>query len=118
MAKEKTLFDKLYGATEEALKFAKKGTVRARLKRKLNSSYDDAGEQILDLEAELGKVREDFNSYDVNDVTKIRLKQAKLKDLQAVIKGEFDELFGKAGEEWSDDSLQEETEEETSEAEG
>jgi len=88
-----TLFDRLYSATKETIKAAKKPTVRKRIKRKLNSAHDDAEEQIIDLEAEVDGLRRNFDKYDVNKIVDNQSKIKKLKLIQKLIESEHYNLF-------------------------
>lgn len=86
-------FDTLYDATEKEDKERRKPTVKARLQRQFQSAFDNATDEILDLETAIDKAR-DVSSYDIQAIVDAKVKIEKLKVAQAAISAEYTELFG------------------------
>lgn len=93
MAK-KGLFEMLYAAKEEVLKNLRKGSVKRKLKRKMQAAWDSARDIKMDAEEALNKVREDLANYDCNAATKqhaqIRTAEQAMQDLEE----EYKVMFG------------------------
>lgn len=98
MSEEKKggLFEKFYAAKQEILDAAKKPGIRRQVKRKLQSCFDDASNKIIEAEGVITKLRQEdnFQKYDVNAILEQRRVIQVAKELQALIKQEFEELFG------------------------
>jgi hypothetical protein len=88
------LFDKLYSATKEAIDTMKKPIVESRTKRKLASAFDSAEEQRLDAEHQLSELRQNFDSYDVNEILAQKAKVAAAEVTKKAVSEEHFEMFG------------------------
>ncbi len=87
------LFDKLYDATDKALKKMKKPLVRKKIKRALESAYDDAEGRKITAEESLVNGRKDFENYDVNEILRAKVEIKKTGEAQVALKKEYLELF-------------------------
>lgn len=90
------LFDKLYDASEEAIKKLSKPLVVRKLKRKLEASYDDAETKIIEAEERLQKMRIDVDSYDVAAILTQKRAVEQAKKVQKEVAAEHKEMFGAA----------------------
>jgi hypothetical protein len=95
MTETQGLFEKLYAASKMVLDEVNKPIIRNKIKRKLHSAYDDADGKIGQAKMTIQKTREDFEKYDINSVLEQQAIIRKAQDLQADIKAEYLELFGK-----------------------
>lgn len=88
-----TIFDKLYDATDKALKKMSKPLVKKKIKRMIESAWDDAEGRKLTAEENLTNGRKDFDTYDINEVLKAKLGIKKCNEVQKELRKEFLELF-------------------------
>lgn len=93
--KGKTLFDVIYGMTDEAMEIAMKPIVRTQMKGKLTSANNDATSTRITAEAKLEELRRDCKNYDINTILEQKQIITTCKDLQKQIATEYKELFGK-----------------------
>lgn len=112
--KKPSLFDILFSATAEAIRKMKKPFIKGQIKRKLQSAYSHAAETAVNAEADIQKVRGDFEKYDVNKILELRRTIKTAKELQAEIKEEHLTLFSKEmvieeEEEEEEDEMENET---------
>jgi len=91
----KRLFDSLYEASDAIKKKFKKPIIARTTKRKLASAYDSAEGIKLAAEKKIVDIRQDLENYDVNALLKAKKEVAETQTLQAMIKQEYLELFGK-----------------------
>ena len=87
------LFDTLYDATDDTLKAMKKPLVRRKLKRAIQSAFDDAEGRKIKAEETLANVRKDFENYDVNKILYAQAEIVKVNKAQKALKDEFKEMF-------------------------
>lgn len=87
------LFDILYEASDEALKAMKKPLVRRKLKRAIQSAFDDAEGRKIKAEETLSTVRKDFENYDINRILGAQAEIIKVEKAQKALKDEFREMF-------------------------
>ena len=91
----KTLFDKIYGMTDEAMEIAMKPIVRTQMKGKLTSANNDATGKRIKAEASLEELRRDCKNYDINTILEQKQIISECTRLQEQIATEYKELFGK-----------------------
>ena len=87
------LFDTLYEASDEALKAMKKPLVRRKLKRAIQSAFDDAEGRKIKAEETLSTVRKDFENYDINKILAAQAEIIKVDKAQKALKDEFRAMF-------------------------
>jgi len=87
------LFEKLYGATTEAIKLLRKPLVKKALKRKLRASLDDASCKVIDATTKIEAERAKFDGMDVNLIVEQRLIIDRCEKVKEMIKAEYKELF-------------------------
>ena len=87
------LFDQLYNADEKTQKAIQKPLLLRKLKRQLESAYDDAGRQIIEAEQKLLNSRKNLNAYNINEVICARQDIQAAKEVQLEIKNEYSDLF-------------------------
>lgn len=85
--------EKLYGATKETIETLKKPTVIKSMKRKFESAYDDATNQIVDCEAKIASSREKMKELDLNEIIQATMDIKTLKEQQDILKAEYLEAF-------------------------
>ncbi len=96
MEKEtKSLFEKLYGVTEEARKLLKKPLVKSKLSRRLHASYDDCEEKKIENTVEITKLEENLEEFDINSFLQKKNNILMLERQQDWIKEEYKKMFGK-----------------------
>lgn len=95
MSEPTGLFDKLYSAGKQVYDEVKKPVIKNKIKRKLQSAYDDASLKIGEAELKIQKTREDFDNYNINTVLEQKAIITQAKQLQDQIKSEYKELFVK-----------------------
>jgi hypothetical protein len=89
-----TKFDEMYDASKDDKKAARKPLVMNSLKRNLASAYDDAEQQKLEAQNRIHDARENYKSYDINEILEAKRLLKRCAELQEAIKGEYEELFG------------------------
>lgn len=87
------LFDEIFAATKETIQAAKKTTIERKIKRKLESAYDDAEGKIIEAEEKIDTLQRDFNSFDVNAILKEEYTIVDLKSVQEKISTLHKKLF-------------------------
>ena len=87
------LFDTLYDATDDVLKAMKKPLVRRKLKRAIQSAFDDAEGKKIKAEESLANTRKDFENYDVNKILYAQAEIVKVNKAQKALKEEFKEMI-------------------------
>ena len=87
------LFDTLYEATDDALKAMKKPLVRRKLKRTIQSAFDNAENDKIAAEESLHKERKNFETYDINSILAAQAKLIKIDKTQQALREEFKEMF-------------------------
>jgi hypothetical protein len=87
------LFEKLYGATTEAVKALRKPLVRKALKRKLRTALDDASSKVIDATTKIDAERSKFDGMDVNLIVEQRLIIDRCEKVKEMVKAEYKELF-------------------------
>ena len=90
----KSLFDKLYGATDETIKLMKKPLVEKRLKRKFQSAWDDAETKRLELEQGIEEARRKFESYDINVILEYNRRLKRVMEVKREVEEEYSAYFG------------------------
>jgi hypothetical protein len=88
------LFEKLYGATTEAIKSLRKPLVKKALKRKLRAALDDASSKVIDATTKIDAERAIFDAMNVNVVVEQRLIIERCDKVKEMVKAEYKELFG------------------------
>ncbi len=88
------LFDKLYEASDEAIKKMKKPLVKKKIKRIIESAWDDAEGRKIRAEERLADNRKDFEKFDINEILKSKQEIKKCSEVQVQIKLEYKDLFG------------------------
>ena len=96
MSKEKPtgLFDKLYDASKEVKKAIKKPGKIRKLKRALESAYDDALKQRDEAIDSMDTEREKLEEMDINTVIKLKATAKKASETMELIKDEYFVQFG------------------------
>ncbi|MBU1101127.1 MAG: hypothetical protein KKA84_12060 [Bacteroidetes bacterium] len=95
MAEKKAgIFETIYNATDELRKSMKAPLVKNKLKRRLESAWDDAENKKIDATAKIQDIREDLSNYDINKILDNKDTVVRLGELQVGIAAEFLELFG------------------------
>ena len=89
-----TLFEKLYSATDDLIKKMQKPLVERKLKRKMESAWDDAENRKIQAEERINKARKNFENFDVNEILEQKKLFKQCKDLQIEIEVEFKDYFG------------------------
>ena len=92
--KTKSLFASLYNATEETVKALKQPLVEKKIKRKLQSAFDDAEDKKITAQERLEKARKQFEDYDINEILKQKEVVSVCEKLQDGIRNEYSEYFG------------------------
>ena len=87
------LFDTLYEATDDALKAMKKPLIRRKLKRAIQSAFDDAESRKIKAEETLDTVRKDFDNYDINRILGAQAEIIKVDKAQQALKDEYKTMF-------------------------
>jgi len=87
------LFDELYGATKEAIQNSKKPIIKRKLQRKFKAAYDSACSQIIDAEAELDKVRRNFDDIDINNILELKDTKIAAEETKKAIAEEYQIMF-------------------------
>lgn len=93
----KGIFDELWSKTKEMIEEAKKPIIKAQIKQKFSSAYNDAESKKLDAQSTVNAVREkikDPAKFDVNDLVKASYEVEKLNKAQDILKSEYKVLFG------------------------
>jgi uncharacterized protein YbcC (UPF0753/DUF2309 family) len=94
-AAKQGLFDSFYMASKELIQQLQKPLVRNKIKRKLQTAFDDAESKINEALIKLNKSREDFENYNINTILEQKAIITQCKSLQEQIKQEYQELFAK-----------------------
>ena len=87
------LFDTLYEATDDAIKAMKKPLIRRKLKRAIQSAFDDAESRKIKAEETLDTVRKDFDNYDINRILGAQAEIIKVDKAQQALKDEYKTMF-------------------------
>ncbi len=90
----KSLFASLYNATEETVKSLKQPLVEKKIKRKLQSAFDDAEDKKITAQERLESARKEFENYDINEILRQKEVVSVCEKLQTGIKAEYAEYFG------------------------
>lgn len=88
-----TLFDKLYEASDKAIKKMQKPLVKKKIKRAMESAWDDAEDRKIKAEESLVKNRKNFDNFDVNEILKAKRELTKCNEAQVELKKEYLEMF-------------------------
>ena len=88
-----TLFDKLYEASDKAIKKMQKPLVRKKIKRAMESAWDDAEDRKIKAEESLANNRKNFDTFDVNEILKAKKELTKCDEAQTELKKEYREMF-------------------------
>lgn len=92
-----TLFDRLYGATEEFIKTSKKPFVSKKIRRGFEASICSLEEQKIDLEEKKTKLMSQLAVGEVDKIKEIAKYSVDLREIDAMINSILavqDELFG------------------------
>jgi len=87
------LFDKLYEASDKAIKKMQKPLVKKKIKRAIESAWDDAEDRKLKAEETLTNTRKSFDNFDVNEILKAKKEIIKCDEAQKELRKEFREMF-------------------------
>jgi hypothetical protein len=90
----KSFFDKFYGATQEVKDALKKPFVEKKLKRSFESYIDSVEQKLLELDGNLDKKRQQFDSLDLNAIVNLINEQEQYKKALVIVKQEYEVMFG------------------------
>ena len=90
---KKGLFEQFYNMTDEAVKKAKGGLLKKRLKRMLESAKDDALNKKLDAEVEYEKLMKNFDNFDINEILKSKATVISCEETIENVKTVYNDLF-------------------------
>ena len=89
-----SIFEKIYGAGQEALDLMKKPFVKRSLQRKFAAAYDDALNKEVESEKRISDHRAKFEDFDINAILEYKARIEKCQKLRDQIKDEFKIMFG------------------------
>ncbi len=102
MSESKSMFEKLFTMSKEDVKKSKIPLVEKKIKRQLDSAYDDAEGKILEAEEAQEVLLKDFENFDINAIlTAIETINA-CKAVQKDISDLYKLYFGEELEGWQD----------------
>ena len=93
-APKKSLFEKLFTMSEDEEKVAKIPLVEKKIKRQLDSAYDDAEGKIIEAQERKNKYMKDFDNFDINAILKQSQIITACKEVQSEIKDLHRDYFG------------------------
>lgn len=93
-APKKSLFEKLFTMSEDEEKVAKIPLVEKKIKRQLDSAYDDAEGKIIEAQERKNKYMKDFDNFDINAILKQSQIITACKEVQEEIKALHRDYFG------------------------
>lgn len=84
----KSLFEKLFTMTEDEEKVARIPLMEKKIKRQLDSAYDDAEGKIIEAQETKNKLMKDFDNFDINAI----LKQSQIISACELVQSEIQVL--------------------------
>ena len=90
----KTLFEKLFTMSDEDKQASKLPLLEKKIKRQLDSAYDDAEGKIIEAQERKEKCMKNFEEFDINAILEANQRMNACKSVQEDIKSLHKEYFG------------------------
>jgi len=90
----KTLFEKLFTMSDEDKATAKLPLIEKKIKRQLDSAYDDAEGKIIEAQERKENCMKNFEQFDINAILEANQRINACKTVQDDIKALHKEYFG------------------------
>lgn len=98
--KPKSLFEKMFTMTDADAKLSKLPLLEKKIKRQLDSAFDDAEGKIIEAQERKETCMKNFEQFDINSILEANQRIEACKSVQDDIRSLYKEYFSEELEGW------------------